>query len=154
MFYILIWALRINTSSFFTCLLDWIIFGVFFYEGAQRWEDICKGKLCLSVDYDNFFYQITGTDTVWVCHTAWFCWFKLGWVCRFRKHHTAMSVGGIQHQKHTPGQLYTEGTHTHTHTRILEQLRNEDAHRDFEIVAPFVLRPHALNIVSFRLFVS
>lgn len=42
----------------------------------------------------------------------------------------------------------------HTHTRILEQLRNEDAHRDFEIVAPFVLRPHALNIVSFRLFVS
>lgn len=44
--------------------------------------------------------------------------------------------------------------HTHTHMHKLEQLHNEDAHRDFETVAPFVLRPHALYIVSFCLFVS
>lgn len=44
-------------------------------------------------------------------------------------------------------------THTHTHN-LLEQLYNEDAHRDFETVAPFVLRPHALYIVFFHLFIS
>ncbi len=98
----------------------------FFYEGAQRWEDICKGKLSLSMDYEDFFNQTTGTDTVCVCHTAWLCWFKLGWVCRFRKHHTALPIGGIQHQKHTSGQLYTEGTQTHT-CKYSRKLYNEDA---------------------------
>ncbi len=61
-----------------------------------------------------------------MCHTAWVCWFKLGWVCRFRKHHTALPIGGIQHQKHTSGQLYTEGTQTHTRIHSRKPY-NEDA---------------------------
>lgn len=122
-----------------------------FTTGAKRGQDLCKGT-SRSVYLYCFIWTFVVLSYLWMnCTlsvvnglfhlTVGFCGPESGWVCWLGQHQAQVFVRRLRHQKHTAGQLHSEGVHMYTHRHAFSS-----SHQRLTVIALMISFSITLNL--------